>query len=255
MDPLQAVDLATRAVKTAAALAMTHFRSDVETQTKPDRSVVTKADIECEEAILDLLRAEDPGTSVLAEESGLHGPRSSRRWIVDPIDGTRGFARGGEFWGPMVALELEGTVIAGAMALPARSEVYWASKGGGAFKDGRRLQVSGINAWHESTLSLGETSRLLREPFQGPVLSMVDRVASTRGLGDLAAATLVADGKAELWLECGVKPWDLAVARILIEEAGGRFSTFQGNTELEHGTAIGSNGHLHAEALRLLQAT
>lgn len=233
---------------------MEHFRAGVEVRRKADRSPVTDADLAAERAILDLLAEHDPDTAILAEESGALGTASGRRWIVDPIDGTRGFTRGGEYWGPLVALEEDGQIVAGALGLPVRDEVYWAYRGGGAWKNGERLRVSGIDRLEESTLSLGETTRLLRAPHGAAVRELIESVASTRGFGDLAAVCLVLEGKAELYLECGVKPWDLAPARILLEEAGGRFTTFHGDTDLERGTAIGSNARLHDEALQRLGA-
>lgn len=249
MSPEQAASVAREAVEAAARVALEHFRTGVEVRTKADHSPVTVADLESERTILQLLGERDPGTPVLAEESGLVGEPDHRRWIVDPIDGTRGFARGGEYWGPLVAYEADGEVLAGALALPARGEVYWAARGHGAFKDGAQLRVSAVDRLGDATLSLGETTRLLRAPHGPAVRDLIDQVASTRGFGDLAAVTLVLEGRAELYLECGVKPWDLAPARILLEEAGGRFTTFAGDHDLMRGDAIGSNGRLHDEAL------
>lgn len=258
MTPVEATEIARSAVRAAARVALEHFCRDIVVREKVDRSPVTDADLAAEEAVLQILRARDPTASVLAEESGAAEGTAGRRWIVDPIDGTRGFARGGEYWGPMVALERDGQVVAGAMALPARGELFWATRGAGAFEgrldqDGeKRLAVSALRSLEESTLSLGETTRLLRPPHGDAVRALIDRAASTRGFGDLAASTWVARGQAEVWLECGVAPWDLAVPSLLVEEAGGRFSTFSGGADVHEGTAVGTNGHLHVEVMAAL---
>lgn len=248
-----ALELAREAVEAAAQVSLEHFRRGVEVRHKADASVVTDADLASEQAILALLEARDPGTSILAEESGIHDRGHERRWIVDPIDGTRGFSRGGELWGPLVALEEQGEIVVGAMALPVRGEMYWAARGTGAFKNGERLQVSEISGWASSTLSLGEASRLLREPYRDAVNELAATSVSARGLGDLAGVTLVLNGWAEAWIECGVKPWDLAPSKILVEEAGGRWTTFDGDFDLTRGTAIGSNGRVHEHVLRTLR--
>src|SRR5512137_1020115 len=144
-----ALATARRAVEAAAAASLAHFRRGVRVEVKPDRTPVTAADRDAEAAVLAVVRAAFPGHAVLGEETGAHGGDASLRWIVDPIDGTRGFTRGGSFWGPLVALEQDGRVVAGAMALPALGEVYCAARGRGAWleRDGgtpARLQVSGI---------------------------------------------------------------------------------------------------------------
>ena len=250
----RALGIARAAVEAAAQVAREHFERGLDVSMKADRTPVTDADLAAEKAILAIIEKEDPGVSILAEESGLHQKAPDRRWIVDPIDGTRGFSRGGEFWGPLVALEEDGEVVVGAMALPARKEIYWACKGGGAFKDGTRLQVSQVDQWPEATLSLGEATRLVKGAHGPAVVELMSTAVSTRCFGDLAGAALVLQGLAEVWLEVGVKPWDVAPSKILIEEAGGRWTTFSGGSDLADGCAIGSNGRLHDHALERIAA-
>lgn len=250
----EAVALAREAVEKAAEISLEHFRRGVKVRAKADASVVTDADLASEEAILALIESRDPGVNILAEESGIQDRGHARRWIVDPIDGTRGFSRGGELWGPLVALEDAGEIVVGAMALPARGEVYWAGRGKGAFKNGQPLSVSGIRDWSQATLSLGEITRLLAPRHREGVTKLASSAVSTRGLGDLAGVTLVLNGLAEAWVECGVKPWDLAPSKILVEEAGGRWTTFEGDEDLTHGHAIASNGHVHDHVLSTLSA-
>ncbi len=247
-----AMNVAKSAAEAAARTARPHWEKGVNVETKADRSPVTIADRESEEVIIRTIKSTFPDHSLLTEESGAHPGDPGRRWIVDPLDGTRGFTRGGKFWGPLVAFELDGEVVAGAMAMPALNLVYWAAQGRGCFRNGTPCRVSSIEDWSASTLSLGELRPLLSAPHTEGVLELIRTAASARDYGDLAGCALVLDGQAEAWIEAGVKPWDLGPAKILIEEAGGRFTSFDGDQSLEPGTAIGSNGRVHGRVLSVL---
>jgi len=258
LDLSLAMATARRAAEAAAAAALSHFRQGVRVEVKPDRSPVTIADREAEAAALAAIRAAFPGHAILGEESGAHAG-SGARWVVDPIDGTRGFTRGGSFWGPVVALEEDGTTVAGAMALPALGETYWAARGLGSWLstgagEPRRLRVSGIAEWSEATLSLGEMRFLLAPPLDGPVGELVRSAASTRCYGDLAGAAMLLTGRCEAWLEAGVQLWDIAALQVLVEEAGGRFTDFEGRPSSAGGRCVASNGKVHERVLALLGA-
>jgi histidinol-phosphatase len=151
----------------------------------------------------------------------------------------------------MVALEADGALVAGAIALPALGCTYWAWRGGGAWRDGTRLAVSAIANLADATLSVGELRRLASHPG---LQSLIARAASTRSYGDLAGCAMVLDGRAEVWIESGVQPWDVAAPAILITEAGGRFTDWTGAPSFESGDAIGSNGLVHDEILRAMAA-
>lgn len=241
---------------------MRHFRRGVRVELKPDRSPVTVADKESEAAVLAILASEHPTHAVLTEESGAHAGSTTQRWIVDPLDGTRGFSRGGTFWGPLVAFEEEGRVTAGAMALPALNEMYWAERGGGSWfapLDGsaapQQVHVSGVTEWREATLSLGELTRFLSGPFAIPVSELSRTAASTRSFGDLAACAMLITGRAECWLESGVQIWDLAPLQILVEEAGGIFTDLRGAPTITSGNAVGTNAKLGAYVRQVLSNT
>jgi histidinol-phosphatase len=257
IDPAIAMDVARRAAEAAAAAALVHFRTGVRVEVKPDRTPVTVADREAEAAALAVIRGAFPGHAVLGEETGAHPGDAEARWIVDPIDGTRGFTRGGSFWGPLVALEHRGTVAAGAMALPALGETYWAARGLGCWLragggEPRRLAVSGVSEWSEATLSLGELRFLLAAPL-GPAVSELARsAASARCYGDLAGCALLLRGQAEAWIEAGVQLWDLAALQVLVEEAGGRFGDLQGRRTIAGGQCLASNGLVHDRLLEAL---
>ena len=258
---LRAMETARRAVEAGSAASLRHWRTGLEVALKADRSPVTAADRESEAAILAVLHAAYPELPVLAEESGYvaaggaappGAQGQATMWIVDPLDGTRGFARGGSFWGPLVALQQNGAIVAGAAALPGRGATYWAGQGLGAYRNGERLAVSAIGEWPEATLSLGEMKGLLSGPAAGAVGTLIASAASTRCHGDLAGCLMLLDGRAEAWLESGVKPWDLAALKILVEEAGGRFTDFEGTPSLDSGRAVATNGRLHGHVLKVL---
>ncbi len=257
LDLERALATAREAVAAASAAALAHFRRGVRVETKPDRTPVTAADRESEAAIAAVVRAAFPGHGFVGEETGATAGGGEARWIVDPIDGTRGFTRGGSFWGPLVALEFRGEIVAGAMALPALSESYWAARGLGAFvqrggEEPVRLRVSGISAWEEATLSLGEMHFLLAPDLAPKMLRLVAASAQTRCYGDLAGCAMLLTGRAEAWLETGVKIWDLAALKILVEEAGGRFTDFAGRATAESGNCVASNGLVHEHVLSVL---
>ena len=249
----RAVETAREAVRVGGAAAMRHFRTGVRVETKADRSPVTAADRQAEAAILGVIRAAFPDHAITGEETGDHAGAAGLRWIVDPVDGTRGFTRGGAFWGPLVALVHDGDVVAGAMALPVPGLTYWAGRGLGAFRDGERLHVSGVSGWSEATLSLGELRDLLAPVRREAVVELTRTAASARCYGDLAGCAMLLDGRADAWLESGVKIWDLAPLRILVEEAGGRFTDFAGRATIESGNAIATNGKLHEHLLSALR--
>ncbi len=251
-DVARAMDTARRAVEAAAEASLRHWRRLASVETKPDGTAVTVADRESEAAILGVVRGVFPGHAILTEESGALGEPGSSCWIVDPLDGTLGFSRGGPCWGPLVALEHEGQVVAGAMALPALGETYWAGRGLGCWRDGERLSVSSVAEWSQATLVLGEIGRLLEKPREAGILSLLRTARQTRCPGDLAGAAVILSGRGEAWLEAGVQPWDVAAIKVLVEEAGGRFTDFSGRESIESGEAVVTNGRLHPHVLRHL---
>lgn len=247
------METARRAAEAGGAAAMRHFRTGVRVEIKPDRSPVTAADREAEAAIVEVIRARFPGHAILGEETGAHAGEGAR-WIVDPVDGTRGFTRGGSFWGPLVALEAGGEVLAGAMAMPALGELYWAARGRGAWRSvgsgaPERLRVSGIAAWDEATLSLGEQKFLLAPATREQVHRLTVTAAQARGYGDLAGCAMVLTGRAEAFLEAGVQVWDIAPLKVLVEEAGGRFTDLAGTPTHLSGACVASNGLVHDHVL------
>lgn len=242
------------AARAGAAAALPYYRTGVRSERKPDGSLVTKADQAAEDSILNIIRATFPDHSILTEETGAHVGRDDARWIIDPLDGTHRFARGMRFWGPMVALELEGEIVAGAVALPILKEVYVAARGEGAFRDYQRISVSRRSYWADSNVAIGSLGRLLPTRHGGAALELIKRADYCFAGGDLESGLLVARGEAEVWIEYGVKPWDVAAIKIIVEEAGGRFTDINGGADLHAPGFVATNGVVHDEVMSLLNA-
>jgi histidinol-phosphatase len=248
------LEAALEAARIAGAIGLRYFRSDVRVTHKADRTPVTQADHEAEAAIVERLRPSFPDIGFLGEEFGAQGTQS-RRWIVDPIDGTKNFVRGIPYWATLLALEEDGEVTLGIVHAPATGELFWARRGQGAWADGARLRVSAVDRLGEAML-VHSSLNLLR-PLDGGrcwegFVRLVEQTDRQRGFGDYFGYTFVLRGQAELMLEADVKPWDIAPFKVLFEEAGGRLTDLAGRPTIYSGTALASNGRLHAEALALL---
>ena len=182
----------------------------------------------------------------------------SRRWIIDPIDGTKNFVRGIPYWATLLALEEEGEITLGVVHSPATGELFWARRGQGAWADGVSLRVSPVDRLGEAML-VHSSLNLLR-PLDGGrrwdgFVRLVETTDRQRGFGDYFGYTFVLRGQAEIMLEADVKAWDIAPFKVLVEEAGGRFTDFAGRPTIYSGTAFASNGSLHDEALALLNGS
>jgi histidinol-phosphatase len=250
IDLDRALDVAREAVAAGGSAALPWHRKEVRHSTKEDDSPVTEADRASDAAMLSVIRGAFADHDILSEESGVQGPGGCDcRWVVDPLDGTRGFLRGDEAWGPLVALEYQGRPIVAAMSLPVHGVTYWAARGRGTFRDGERMRVSAVDRWQDATLVVGFLQALLRDPWGPGVLQLIRSADRVRCPGDLTGPIAVIEGRADAWIEAGVREWDLAAPRLLVEEAGGRFSDLVGGATHTLGNAVGSNGLLHGDVL------
>lgn len=232
--------LALRLADAADAISMPRFRSGLAIETKPDLTPVTEADRAVETELRRLLSAQRPDDSILGEEHGAVGA-GARRWILDPIDGTRNYARGIPVWATLVALEEPGNVCLGVVSAPALGRRWWAERGVGAFADGERIGVSTISQVEDAVLCF---------PLESDVPEIARRAWHARGLGDFWGHMLVAEGAVDGAVDAvGVSEWDLAAVQVIVEEAGGRFSDFAGEPRIDRGTAVTSNGLLHPALL------
>ena len=226
-------------------VALSHFRKTLSIEIKPDGSEVTRADREAEAAARAVIRGLFPDDAIVGEELGSDGT-GSRRWILDPIDGTRSFVRGVPMWGSLIAVEQDGEVIAGAINCPATGDFLVAARGEGCWHNGVRASVSRVDAISKATI-LGTDQRFGQNPARSPRWSaLANSVATARTWGDCYGYVLVATGRAELMVDDRMSPWDVAALIPVIEEAGGVFTDWQGRRGIGP-DAVASNALLARE--------
>lgn len=239
------------AARAAGEVAVRYYRGGFDVTLKPDQTPVTQADREGEQVIVEHLARAFPDCGFLGEEFGQQGPEP-RRFIIDPIDGTKNFVRRIPLWATLIALEEEGEVTAGVIHNPVTGALYSAAKGLGAFLDGERIYVSPIETLSEAQMLHAGLGILRQGGYWDGFVRLVDATGRQRGFGDYVGYGLVAEGKAEIYLEADLKPWDLAPCKILVEEAGGRFTDLEGRPTIYSGSALATNGRLHDTVLRTL---
>jgi histidinol-phosphatase len=231
------VELAKLLAQEAGALAIDYQRRGVEAEIKADESPVTAADRACEKLIVDRITLEFPEDGVLGEEGATRKSRSGRQWIIDPIDGTRDFLRSIPLWAVLIGLEQEGEIVAGVAHCPRQGLLLWAAQGQGAWADGSRIQVSEKSDPADAVLAFNGFNKAGITQLAGRVMPWVQQFWAVRSLGGAVDAMLVAQGKADVWIEPNAAPWDLAPLKILIEEAGGRLCSFSGERTIYGGNA------------------
>ncbi len=247
----RALDAAVDAARAAGRIALKYFRGGFEVARKPDDTPVTQADREAEQAIVEILGRAFPDCGVLGEEFGGRGTKEVR-WIIDPIDGTKNFVRGIGIWATLIALEERGEVTVGVIHNPVTAELYTARRGAGAFLNGERIRVSDVAELGRAFFVHAGLGIVRKGGHWDGFARLIDATDRQRGFGDYMGYGLVAEGKAEIYAELDLKPWDLAAPMILVEEAGGRFTDLAGRTTIYTGTALATNGRLHDAALALL---
>lgn len=233
-------------------VALQHYRSALQVERKADGSPVTIADRAAEQAARDWVRRRFPDDGVLGEELGEERAGARRRWIIDPIDGTKSFVRGVPLWGSLVALCEGETVLAGAAFFPAVDELVVAAPGAGCWWNGGRCSVSSVGALAEST-AVTTDERFRRHAARGGAWERLGaRVDVARSWGDCFGYLLVATGRAEVMCDPELSPWDAAALQPIIVEAGGTFTDWSGRPTAFGGSAIATNRALADEARTLL---
>jgi histidinol-phosphatase len=241
----------------ADAQTMQRFRArDLRIDTKSDTTPVTDADRAAEEAIRRMLARARPRDAVVGEELGSEG-WGSRRWVIDPIDGTKSYLRGVPVWATLIALMVDDDVVAGVVSAPALGRRWWAARGTGAWTGkslaaATRCHVSAIDSLDQASLSYSslagwdETGRL--EAF----LHLMLACSRTRAYGDFWSYMLLADGAVDIATEPALALHDMAAPAVIVEEAGGRFTDFNGKPGPLGTAALATNGVLHDEVLSII---
>ncbi|WP_029290069.1 histidinol-phosphatase [Cellulomonas sp. HZM] len=238
-------------------LTMSRFKAlDLRVETKPDLTPVSDADRAAEELIRGQLSRARPRDAVHGEEMADtgHGPR---RWVVDPIDGTKNFVRGVPVWATLIALMEGDEVVVGLVSAPALGRRWWAAQGAGAWSgrslaSASRLQVSAVDRLEDASLSYSSLSGWEEQGRLEQFLGLTRRVWRTRAYGDFWSHVLVGEGAVDLSAEPELALHDMAALVPIVTEAGGRFTSVRGVPGPHGGSALVSNGRLHDEALELL---
>ncbi|MDP9443912.1 MAG: histidinol-phosphatase [Actinomycetota bacterium] len=238
----------------ADSLTMSRFKSlDLHVATKPDLSPVSDADHAVEEAIRRTLSRARPRDAVLGEEQGSSG-WGPRRWVVDPIDGTKNFIRGVPVWATLIALMMENEVVVGCVSAPALGRRWWASAGDGAYT-GRSLmnaqpcRVSEVRRLDDASLSYSSLSGWEERDRMDDFVALSRRCWRTRAYGDFWSHMLVAEGAVDIAAEPELELYDMAALTVVVTEAGGRFTSLDGRPGPHGGDAVSSNGVLHDQVL------
>lgn len=252
------LDLALRLADIGDRLAMKQFRSaDLVIETKPDFTPVTEADRSVERALRDELARTRPTDAILGEEYGSAGD-AHRTWVLDPIDGTKNYVRGVPVWATLVALKWGDDVVVGVVSAPALARRWWASRGNGAFALDptstvpRRLQVSRVGRLADASFSFSDSQGWAERSASAALAALMHDTWRSRAYGDFWSHMMVAEGVVDVAAEPFLESYDMAALIPVIQEAGGRVTSFTGGAALVGGSMLSTNGLLHADVLGLM---
>ena len=244
------LQVALQAARKAAEISRSYYAGNFTVSTKDDLTPVTQADVECEQAIREIILGRFPAHGFYGEETGQTQSDAEYLWLVDPIDGTKGFVRQYPFFSTQIALMHKGELILGVSSGTMMDELAWAEKGSGAWLNGKRLSVSNIDDPDRAAVSTGNLKSLAASdgwPELGGIVRRADRI---RGYGDFYHYHLLAAGKIEAVIESDVNILDIAALAVIVGEAGGRFTSLNGEPpDLAIRSVLAANPALHASYL------
>lgn len=239
----------------ADPIALRWFRrDDLDVALKTDRTPVTAADLEIERALRTAATAAHPALGLIGEEYGTTAGREASL-VLDPIDGTANFARGIPIFASLLAIRVGDDTLAGVVTAPALGTRWYAARGCGAFRDGRRIRVSSISAVEEAQIFHGGLGGSERNGELPGLLDLLRTSRRQRGFGDFYQHVLVAEGAGEVAIDLGLAPWDIAAPALVVEEAGGRATTLEGQRDIHGRSLLSSNSGLHETVRRMLNRT
>lgn len=243
-----AVEIAWR----AGRVSLAHYQTGIAAETKPDASPVTAADRAAELLARELIETRFPRDGILGEELGELRASAERRWIVDPIDGTRSFVRGVPLYGVLLAVEDQGEPVLGVIHFPALDETVYAARGEGCWWNGRRALVSDRTALNDALVLTTSYENMERQDRAADWNRVRSRAGQARTWGDCYGHALVATGRAEAMFDPELSVWDAAALRPVVEEAGGVFTDWNGAPTHLGGSAVSTNAALAREIRSLL---
>jgi histidinol-phosphatase len=245
-------------VTAAGQAALQYYRSGAAENfnRKPDHSPVTEADRAVEQRLRAFMAKRFPEIGFLGEETGeVENRKPGMRFVVDPIDGTRAFIRGLKTWSVIVGLEADAEPVLAVVFMPAADDLFVAVKGEGAFCNGRPLRVSKVDTVEQALISHGGLNQFTSTGFERVLVELADKSYSQRGFADFDGHRAVLHANADAMLDAGVKPWDICATAVLVREAGGELTSFDGSPTIYGGSALISNGLIHQQLLNIIRSS
>ena len=252
-SPASLMQAAAELARVAGDVALGYYRNAIAVETKVDGSPVTAADRDAERVAREWIDARFPNDGILGEEYGATRIDAKRRWILDPIDGTKSFVRGVPLWGTLVAVAEGDTVLAGAAYFPPVGELVCAAPGEGAWWNDARCAVSTQSSLEAATILTTDDRFPDHSHRRAAFAALAARAAVSRSWGDCYGYLLVATGRAEAMVDDRMSPWDAAALQPIVTEAGGVFTSWEGEETAFGGDAIATNAELAEEIRRMLR--
>ena len=246
------IELVSDLARRAGAITLQHFMTKLEIISKADDSPVTIADRSTEEWLRAEVERMFPDDAIVGEEFGSKEGTSGRKWIFDPIDGTKSFIHGVPLYGVMIGVEQDGEMEAGAICIPPLGEMVAAARGKGCWWNGRRAHVSRTARLEDALICTSDIMHHYEHGKGAGWDALCRRVRLVRTWGDCFGYVMVATGRADVMLDAVMSPWDIAALKPILEEAGGRLTDYRGGTCIYSNDSVGSNGVLHDEVLRVV---
>lgn len=255
----EALRVAFTAAEAGAAVVMAYFERGVTMRQKADAcDLVSDADLQSEQAIAQTILAAFPTHAILGEEENSGDVDAADLWIVDPLDGTNNFAHRIPHFAVSIAYYHQGQAVCGVVVNPVHNDWYWASRGGGAFHNGRRLTVSDEASLDETMVGVGfyyDRGAMMEATLKSIHDFFKQQIHGVRRFGAAALDLCqVADGLFGVFFEYHLSPWDFAAGRLILEEAGGKITDGRGNDlRIAKSSVLASNTRLHAAALEIVR--
>lgn len=253
MNELQEMlDFATQAAWQAGRVTLGHFQTDVTVETKADDSPVTVADRNAESLLRGMIKDRFPDDGIIGEEHGEEEGSTGRRWIIDPIDGTKAFVAGVPLYGTLIGVEIDGEPTIGVCNLPGLNEMTSAAKGLGCWWNGKRCRVTATDRVEDALVIVTEQKSFAKHK-PGRADALIEKARLVRGWGDCYGYVMVATGRADVMLDPIMAVWDCAALQPILEEAGGTFTDWQGQAGIWGEEAVATNGVLFDEVMEMIR--
>lgn len=239
----------------AGRITLGYFQTGVAAERKADNTPITIADRQAEQKLRELIGRYWPDHGIIGEEFGHQAGPSGLTWILDPIDGTKSFVHGVPLYANLIALTNGETSLLGVAHFPALGETVYAARGEGCYWNGRRARVSSVSQLEDATLLTSDLNSFAPYGKAEAWQRLVDATYIQRTWGDAYGYALVATGRAEIMVDPVMEIWDCGPLQVIVEEAGGTFTDWQGTPTIYAREAIATNGALFEAVMQLIRAT